>query len=59
MYAIFVLSIEDVRPTKVPWTIEKTLIIFFVMFFPLGPKLEYSDEKMYIRSYHVKVLINN
>ena len=47
MYAIVVLSIEDVRRTKVLWTIvEKTLIIFFVIFFPLVPKLEYSDKKI-------------
>ena len=26
--------------------LKKTLIIYFVIFFPLGPKLEYSDEKM-------------
>ena len=25
--------------------LKKTLIIYFVIFFPLGHKLEYSDEK--------------
>ena len=30
--------------------LKKTLIIFFVIFFPLGPKLKYSDEKMLVQN---------